>query len=50
MGRYSPEFKDRAVARLLPPESAAIPAVSQELGVSVATLEQWMAEALSRPA
>ena len=50
MARYGREFKDRAVARLLPPESAAITAVSQELGVSVATLERWRADALSMPA
>lgn len=50
MARYSNEFKERAVARLLPPESAEISAVSQELGVSVATLERWRAEALSMPA
>jgi hypothetical protein len=35
---------------LLPPESAAITAVSQEIGVSVATLERWRADALSLPA
>lgn len=50
MGRYSQDFKDRAVARLLPPESASITTVSQEQGVSVATLERWRADALSRPA
>jgi transposase len=50
MARYSDEFKARAVARLLPPESAAIPRLSQEIGVSVATLERWMSDALSRPA
>jgi transposase len=50
VGRYSQEFKDRAVARLLPPESASISTVSQEQGVSVATLERWRADALSRPA
>ncbi len=50
MARYGKEFKDRAVARLLPPESAAITAVSQEIGVSVATLERWRADALSMPA
>ena len=50
MARYSNEYKARAVARLLPPESAEISGVSQELGVSVATLERWRAEALSRPA
>ena len=50
MARYGQVFKDRAVARLLPPESAAITTVSQELGVSVATLEWWRADALSKPA
>jgi transposase len=50
VARYGKEFKDRAVARLLPPESAAIAAVSQEIGVSVATLERWRANALSMPA
>ena len=45
MGRYSQEFKDRAVARLLPPESAPVHSVSQELEVSVAILESWRAEA-----
>jgi transposase len=50
VGRYSQEFKDRAVARLLPPESAPVQTVSQDLGVSVATLERWRAEALSTPA
>ena len=50
MARYSNEFKERAVARLLPPESAEISRLSQEIGVSVATLERWLADALSRPA
>ena len=45
MARYSNEFKERAVARLLPPESADISRVSQEIGVSVAKLERWRAEA-----
>ncbi len=49
MARDGQAFKDKAVARLLPPESAPIDAVSQELGVSVATLERWRADALSRP-
>jgi hypothetical protein len=35
---------------LLPPESASLEWVGRELGVSVATLERWRAEALSRPA
>ena len=50
MARYGKTFKDRAVARLLPPESAPVQTVSQEIGVSVATLERWRADALSTPA
>jgi transposase len=50
VARYGQAFKDRAVARLLPPESAAITRVSQELGISVSTLERWRADALSKPA
>lgn len=50
MARYGQKFKDAAVARLLPPESAPIQKISQELGVSVATLERWRATALSMPA
>lgn len=46
MARYSQDFKDRAVARLLPPESAAVDVVARELGVSTATLERWRANAL----
>ncbi len=45
MARYSNEFKERAVARLLPPESAEVSRVSQEIGVSGATLERWRADA-----
>jgi transposase len=47
MARYGQAYKDRIVARLLPPESAAIEVVSREVGVSVATLERWRAEALA---
>jgi transposase len=50
VARYGQAFKDKAVARLLPPESAAVEAVAQELGVSAATLERWRSDALSRPA
>ena len=50
MARYGEKFKQRAVARLLPPESSAISTVSQEMGISVATLERWRADALSIPA
>jgi len=49
MARYGQALKDRAVARLLPPESAPVKTVSQEIGVSLATLERWRAEALAEP-
>ena len=35
------------MARLLPPESAAVEVVSREVGVSVATLERWRSDALT---
>jgi transposase len=47
MARYGQAYKDRIVARLLPPESSALEVVSREVGVSVATLERWRAEALA---
>jgi transposase len=50
VARYGHKFKSQTVARLLPPESAAITTVSAESGVSVATLERWRADALSVPA
>ena len=39
--------KIRMVARLLPPESSAIDLVSRDVGISVATLERWRADALA---
>ena len=50
MARYGQEFKDRAVARLLPPVSAAVQDVARELGVGEQTLQRWLSDALSRPA
>ena len=47
MARYGQAYKDRIVARLLPPESSAIDLVSREVGISVATLERWRADALA---
>lgn len=47
MARYGQVFKDKAIARLLPPESANMDAVSREIGVSVSTLERWRANALA---
>lgn len=49
MARYGQAFKDRVVAKLLPPESADISKVSQEIGVGTNTLERWRAEALCMP-
>ena len=50
MARYSLKFKERVVARLLPPESSPVDAVSQTVGISVGTLERWRAEVLANPA
>lgn len=47
MARYSKAFKAKAVARLLPPESATLEDVSREIGVRTDTLSRWRAEALS---
>jgi len=50
VARYGQAFKDKAVARLLPPESASLESVAREIGVGVSTLERWRSDALSRPA
>ena len=50
MARYGQAFKDRAVARLLPPESAAMEVVGRDVGIGVRTLERWREDAQSRPA
>jgi transposase-like protein len=49
VARYGQEFKDKAVARLLPPESASIKDVALAIGVSESTLERWRSEALANP-
>ena len=41
---------DKAVARLLPPESAPLEVVSREMGVGVGALERWRDKAQSMPA
>ena len=50
MARYGEAFKNRVVARLLPPESANVGMVAKEIGVSVQTLERWREQAQTRPA
>ena len=49
MARYGHKFKERVVARLLPPESCPVDAVSQSVGISASTLERWRAEFLAKP-
>lgn len=50
MARYGEAFRNRAVARLLPPESAEVGALAKEIGVTVQTLERWREDTQSRPA
>ena len=50
LARYGQAFKDRAVARLLPPHRAARDVVARAVGVSTDTLQRWRAEALAKPA
>jgi len=45
VARYGQAFKDKAVARLLPPESAAPDVVARDMGVGVGTLQRWREEA-----
>ncbi len=47
MARYGKAFKARAVARLLPPESASLESISAEFGIRADTLERWRSEALA---
>lgn len=47
MARYGRQFKDNAVARLLPPQSCPVETLSARIGISVGTLERWRAEALA---
>ncbi|MDF1482221.1 IS3 family transposase, partial [Extensimonas sp. H3M7-6] len=50
MARYGQVFKDKAVARLLPPESAAVEVVAREIGIGVGTLQRWREDVQSMPA
>jgi transposase-like protein len=43
MARYGQEFKTKATARLLPPNTSSIEEVSREVGVSADTLQRWRA-------
>ena len=50
MARFGQSFKDRAVARLLPPVNATLELVSKEVGITVDTLERWRESLQSMPA
>jgi transposase len=50
LARYGQAFKDKAVARLLPPQSCAVELVAREVGIGAGTLERWRDDAQSRPA
>jgi len=50
LARFGQSFKDRAVARLLPPENATLELVSKEVGITVETLERWRESLQSMPA
>jgi len=50
LARFGQSFKDRAVARLLPPENATLELVSKEVGITVDTLERWRESLQSMPA
>ena len=50
MARYGEAFRNRIVARLLPPESANVRLVAEEVGVTMQTMERWREEVQSRPA
>jgi transposase len=50
VARYGQSFKDRAVARLLPPESATLELVSKEVGIAVDTLQRCCFGFHTRPA
>jgi transposase-like protein len=41
MTHYSPEFKAGIIAKMLPPQSRAVPALAQETGISKDTLYRW---------
>lgn len=48
MARYGKRFKDRAVARLLPPESGALEVVAFDVGIGAGTLARWRDEAQAK--
>ena len=49
MARYGKTFKNKAVARVLPPQSEALEVVAREIGIGAGTLERWRGEVLALP-
>ena len=45
MSRYSPEFKESVVRKMMPPENMPIMRLAEEIGVSHVTLARWRNEA-----
>lgn len=43
--RYTIEEKEAAIARMMPPHNESVPRLSEELGISDATLYSWRKEA-----
>lgn len=41
MSRYSPEFKEQTIRKLMPPHNRSVASVSRETGVSPASLYNW---------
>ncbi|WP_265281702.1 hypothetical protein [Verminephrobacter aporrectodeae] len=48
MARYEQAFRDKAVARLLPPHNATLQVVAQEIGVAAGTLDRWCKNSQSK--
>lgn len=46
MSRYSPEFKESVVRRMMPPENMPIMRLAEESGVSHVTLARWRSEVI----
>ncbi len=42
MASYSKEFREKMVARMLPPNSESVPKISDETGISEGTLYNWI--------
>jgi len=45
--RYSPEFKEAIVRKMMPPENVPIMRLAEESGVSYVTLAKWREEVRS---